>query len=258
MAQPTGKLKGTKEWSNHSVNCVTGCRHDCRYCYAKAMAARFGRADRSEWKYPTVRFKDVNKERQKRSGTVMFPTSHDITPEVLDPCLTVLEKLLSAGNKVLLVSKPHYDCLTEITDLATKYQDLITFRFTITAESDDLLTFWEPGAPGFEERLACLKQAYFKGFETSLSIEPCLDFNGLNSLIRACEGFVTGAIWIGKMNRIKNRVSDDGIDIEEEVNRVQESQSRESLLKIYNTHKNHPQVRWKSSLKDILKSVSGI
>ena len=26
---------GTQEWSVKTVNCCTGCSHDCRYCYAK-------------------------------------------------------------------------------------------------------------------------------------------------------------------------------------------------------------------------------
>jgi DNA repair photolyase len=34
---------GTKEWADHNVNCIRGCSNDCRYCYAKIMAKRFGR-----------------------------------------------------------------------------------------------------------------------------------------------------------------------------------------------------------------------
>jgi DNA repair photolyase len=32
---------GTKEWADKTVNCCTGCSHDCLYCYAKGMAVRF-------------------------------------------------------------------------------------------------------------------------------------------------------------------------------------------------------------------------
>lgn len=46
---------GTREWADHNVNCVSGCINDCRYCYAKVMAKRFGRATESTWKIMTVR-----------------------------------------------------------------------------------------------------------------------------------------------------------------------------------------------------------
>ena len=36
-------ISGTKEWSVSSVNCITGCEHNCRYCYARANALRFKR-----------------------------------------------------------------------------------------------------------------------------------------------------------------------------------------------------------------------
>ena len=29
------------EWCDHTWNPITGCRHDCQYCYARRMASRF-------------------------------------------------------------------------------------------------------------------------------------------------------------------------------------------------------------------------
>ena len=29
---------GTKEWAKYNENFISGCSHDCRYCYAKTMA----------------------------------------------------------------------------------------------------------------------------------------------------------------------------------------------------------------------------
>ena len=31
-------VSGTKEWADRNENCLDGCSHDCKYCYAKAMA----------------------------------------------------------------------------------------------------------------------------------------------------------------------------------------------------------------------------
>ena len=43
MKRKSHKIKnqGTQEWSVKTINCCTGCSHDCRYCYAKGMAVRF-------------------------------------------------------------------------------------------------------------------------------------------------------------------------------------------------------------------------
>jgi len=54
-------ISGTKEWSVESVNCVTGCSHNCRYCYARAMALRFHRIKRPEdWATMQVRWAEVH------------------------------------------------------------------------------------------------------------------------------------------------------------------------------------------------------
>ena len=106
-----GYQYGAREWSAHSVNCCTGCSHDCLYCYARAMAVRFRRVKEEDWKTEVVRQISVDKKYRKLNGRVMFPTSHDITPGNIDACLVVLKKLLAAGNDVLLVSKPHLECI---------------------------------------------------------------------------------------------------------------------------------------------------
>ena len=41
---------GTKEWRPNNENCIEGCSNDCRYCYAKKNAIRFGRRDPGSWK----------------------------------------------------------------------------------------------------------------------------------------------------------------------------------------------------------------
>ena len=44
------RVFGTKEWANKNVNCLSGCSHDCHYCYAKAGAIRFKRKTPTNWK----------------------------------------------------------------------------------------------------------------------------------------------------------------------------------------------------------------
>ena len=38
-------IKSKIEWCDSSWNPVTGCLHDCPYCYARGIATRFGGCD---------------------------------------------------------------------------------------------------------------------------------------------------------------------------------------------------------------------
>lgn len=190
---------GTKEWADSNINCYYGCSNDCLYCYAKKMAIRFKRKTEDTWKIMIPNQNNIDKDYRKRKGRIMFPTSHDINIESLDNCLKVLNKLFLAKNNVLITTKPNYDCIRKLCITFKKYIDLIQFRFTITSINDDILNFWEPGAPKFEDRFESLKFAFFKGYKTSISIEPFLDLNPF-ILVDKILPYVTESIWIGKMN----------------------------------------------------------
>nr|MDO8110927.1 DUF5131 family protein [Candidatus Sigynarchaeota archaeon] len=192
---------GTKEWADHNANCIDGCSHDCRYCYAKKMAIRFKRATADTWRTMKVREHDVKKGYRRKEGRIMFPTSHDIVPDepCFTACMTILRKLLAAGNNVLVTTKPHLKVIEYICTNFTQYKKLIQFRFTITSMDEKKLSYWEPGAPGFSERIEALKFAFHAGFKTSISIEPCLD-DDPRELVAALQPFVTESIWLGIMN----------------------------------------------------------
>jgi len=193
---------GTKEWASSNVNLISGCSHDCRYCYAKKMAIRFGRKTEGTWKEMILNKNALHKNYKKRKGRIMFPSSHDITREILKPCAFVLRKLLKAGNEVLITTKPDLICIYKLISYLKPYKTQVQFRFTITSKDPKKLKFWEPGAPGIDDRLQSLKLARMKGFKTSVSIEPFLDKNPI-PLILMLANDVTESIWIGKMNYIK-------------------------------------------------------
>ena len=94
---------GTKEWADSNVNCISGCSNNCKYCYAKKMAIRFGRATEKSWPKMKIRQHDVEKGYNKRKGRIMFPTSHDIPEKstIKNACFIVLEKLLVSDNEIL-------------------------------------------------------------------------------------------------------------------------------------------------------------
>jgi DNA repair photolyase len=244
---------GTKEWSVASVNCITGCSHNCRYCYARYNAtARFRRMPADQWPIMRVRPDDVQKKRKRYPGTVMFPTTHDITPEILEPCLTVLTNLLSVGNSVLVVSKPHSECVAAICEECAVHKEHILFRFTIGADDDRLLSYSEPGAPNYQERLSSLRLAYRKGFRTSVSIEPMLDSPNIFRHVTNLSPYVTDSIWIGKLNNIRSRVRAVTDEDRAAIKRIEDGQTDDRIFEIYNSLKNFPLMRWKDSVKKIV------
>ncbi len=242
---------GTREWAVKSVNCCTGCSHLCLYCYAREMAVRFGQVKPDEWKDERVRWDDVRKKRGHIDGTVMFPSSHDITPRNLLPCLIVMGKLLKAENRVLVVSKPHLECIAAICRAFKDYRSQILFRFTIGAQDNDMLSFWEPNAPRFEERKAALEHAFHHGFETSVSVEPMLDSDHIEDLVHELLPSVTDAIWIGLMNHIKRiKVEDEAV--KNALQKIAEKQSVERIKTIYEALRGNPKVKWKHHIKKIV------
>jgi hypothetical protein len=170
------------------------------------MAHRFGRIEHLEdWKHWTLNYDKIEKGYQKLDNSnnnlydYMFPTSHDIFPDILDECITVLRKVLEAGNSVLITTKPHLECIRRICTELVEWRDQICFRFTITSISDATLIKYERHAPLTTERHLAVKNAFNRKFETSLSIEPFLDKNPLR-IIDLYDPIISDTIWLGSMS----------------------------------------------------------
>lgn len=247
---------GTKEWAKHSANLQLGCEHNCLYCYARAIAVQYARIDdEKRWTDITYYAKEGNLKKygKKVEGTIMFPTAHDITPANLGRCINFLGYALRADNKVLIVSKPHYDCIMAICAELQEHKDQILFRFTIGSADNRVLKFWEPNAPDYAERKQCLIWAFEKGFETSVSVEPMLDEN-MTLLYYDLKPFITNSIWFGKMNKISERVKTVEWQPKDYdyLKKVIAISKRGSIWPLYNTLKDQPLVKWKDSIKKII------
>ena len=116
---------GTKEWGDFNVNILTGCSHNCRYCYAHQTARQYKRC-KGDWAVPKLH-KNWDCF-DKYFGNVFFQSTSDILPEFLDQSVQVVEQLLEAGNEVLIVTKPHLECVKR---LCTLPPDHLMFRFTV-------------------------------------------------------------------------------------------------------------------------------
>lgn len=245
---------GTQEWAASNVNIQDGCEHDCRYCYAKSMAVRFKRVTPTSWKRPRLRQHDLDRSFTKRSGRIMFPTAHDITEQNIDECLAVLSRMLAAGNELLIVSKPSLACIKCLCTELDTYKEQVVFRFSIGSTDNGALHFWEPGAPSFKERLACLQYAYALEFQTSVSGEPMLDGNP-DALITAVRRYVTDSIWLGKINRLR-QILPCNCPRDKAAVRLGEAlvklQSDKAMLALYARYRHDPKIKWKDSIKAVV------
>lgn len=277
------KKHGTREWSEHSVNCCLGCRHDCVYCYARTNAWRWQRiTSAADWRVEKPI--NANEARLGRKydlhydGVVMFPTTHDLTIGNREICLTVLERLLRAGNQVLLVTKPS---LSLVEDLVPYVRCLIQdgvlpinlaastggasleVRCSITCLDDNLRQVWEPGAPPILDRIAALRTLRVSGIPTSVSIEPNLQPDRVHELVQVLAPYVSGEIWIGKLNRMSERIRwafdpSTGLPPEDQTAlgaaalRLDELQTDEAVMDVVHRLAGVPSIRWKDSYQDVI------
>lgn len=253
------KKTGTREWAQTTVNIQRGCEHNCRYCYAREMAVRFKKCTAEQWAQPVIHPAQVHlKKYRKREGVVMFPSTHDITLHNIDECLVVLKKLLLAGNNVLIVTKPSWGAVRQLCQKLVMHKSQITLRFTIGSTSDEVLGFWEPGAPDFLQRSRCLEYAYDMGYTTSVSAEPYLD-DQVEYLYERLAPYVTQHFWIGKLRHLNKRVNMMELtagQIVEYIQPLQAAQTDEKVLNLYRRLNGKPHVKWKDSIREVVKRAN--
>lgn len=245
---------GTQEWCSKTTNYISGCQNDCKYCYAKQIAIRFGRKTTETWVNEEVNHKSLNQKFKKIEGRIMFPSTHDITPSNLNYSIQFLKKILYVGNEVLIVTKPHLEVIERLCGELVDYKDKILFRFTIGSTDSNVLKYWEPGATSYEERKQSVIHAFEKGYQTSLSCEPMLDDN-VEGIINELQDCITETIWIGKMNFLKGRLKINGHSDSLSILKADEliaMQSDDRIIALVERLKDNPKIHWKESIKKVL------
>jgi len=250
------KISGTREWAVHNENCVIGCSHDCRYCYAAHNAARFHQRTRDDWNRMVVNWEKINAKKNFRQGRIMFPTSHDITPEVKEPCREFLIHMLESGNEVLLVSKPHLEVMAYLWKSDTIWKAMrsckLVFRFSIGCHSDEIRQYWEPGAPSIAERIMCIHYIREHDGKVGVSSEPLLEPWGVDAMAAEILPIINDTLWLGPLNQIGQRVRCVTPQDYDEVAKLKEWQTESRVRVIYDRFKDNSQVRWKDGYKRLL------
>lgn len=242
--------RGVGEWAQYSYNIAQGCWNGCVYCYAKANAKRYGRISGEDWSDSQINQEKVAIH-QRVDGTVMFPSTHDITSANLDACIQTLANILQAGNRVLVVSKPSLHCIKAICQRFANYRNHLSFRFTIGTTDKSILQLLEPNAPPYEERIACLEHAYELGFSTSVSSEPLL--GGVQTALAiylAVEPYVSDSIWYGKVNRPPAKGYPQ--EVLGLLDWIKQGQQDNRIRLMHEIMKDYDKVRWKDSIQKVI------
>jgi hypothetical protein len=132
------------------------------------------------------------------------------------------------------------------------------FRFTIGTTDDAVRQFWEPGAPEINERLECLIYAHEHGWQTSVSAEPLLGgYQTGVDVVAAVEPYVTDTIWLGRMNACRQRVDCRDRDVLVRVQQIEHSQRDSEMLRLHDTLRDNPRVRFKDSISKLVDRLEG-
>ena len=162
--------------------------------------------------------------------------------------------MLAAGNDVLIVSKPCRPCVERLCDELEPFRSQIVFRFSIGSASDAVLKFWEPGAPTYGQRLACLKTAFLRDFQTSVSCEPMLD-DRIDRVVEAVHPFVTDSIWLGKINRLRSilpQTCPNDAEAMRKGEQLMAAQNDTAIQALYARYNSDPKIKWKDSIKAVV------
>ena len=247
-------VRGVGEWAGYSYNCGVGCQHSCRYCYSRSFFVQEGIVASNE----DFRIERPNPHRinitERVEKAIQFPSAHDITPVYLDTYCQTLRNILAAGNRVLIVSKAHFDCIELICRDSPAFKSQMEFRFTIGSTNAELLRYWEPGAPAPEERMRALAYATEQGYQTSVSMEP-IPAGREDAVATFYEllPLTNGTIWIGMMNGLEERFVPETDEDRAQLQRITNLQTPEEMVELYRQLRHEPAVRWKDSIKEVVR-----
>ena len=259
IKEAASRAFGTHQWADRTVNIIRGCNCGCLGCFAADIANRFKMVAPGQWETEVLNERAFNAKVPKGGKLTMFPSTHNISPEFLDPCEEKIQQILDSGSDLLLVLKPWLEVVKSICTRFEAVKDRITYRFTIGSTDNDVLKFWEPGAPSYEERKSCLQYAFEHSYGTGVSVEPWWG-GDIDSLISELRPYVTDSIWIGKMNRGKARMKNNGHwnpQTEAKYNELMTVWYADANIQaIYDKYKDDPLISWKESIAKVVGAQS--
>lgn len=201
MKKPIYRPKGSaREYCDLAVNIYDSCPHDCSYCYARAMAKRFGKPWGGVVSAKPGIVEAVRQQLLKMRGQgkkIMLCFTCDPYPIDCDTSATreVIQAIKESGNRIQILTKGNRSARRDF-DLLDE-NDLFGVTF-----SGGL--YEEPGAAFETTREQNLEAAHAAGIATWVSCEPV--FNP-RVILGAIERISYVDHWyIGKLNHFKSGI----------------------------------------------------
>lgn len=248
----TGKFT----WPKVKQSRFAGCSHDCKYCYSKSLAIQSGYKTADDWKEEVFlgpKLGDYYEIEYHRQG-IVFPADHDITYDKLDDILDCIRDIVETDSRLVICTKPDPKCIEVICRIFTAYWDIISFCFSIGSSDTATLKYWEPNAPGFNERLEALKIAYHSGFKTFVSCEPMLD-NNIEDLIEKVSPFITNSVILSRPVGLIEKLRINGHGDESSLNTAEKllsSLSDEYIRGLCFKYRDKtPKIKWRKEIQKI-------
>ena len=213
----SGPLRCSRiEYVSWAVNWRRGCSHGCLYCYAAAMARRFGYTPGQGWEQSLISIPNpsealraqLRRRRKMPAGVILVSSSHDpFMPGSVD-----LARGWAEGWEIMK-ALAEFDLLPQVllltkaprVALHTRPSGLTGFWFgtSLTALEPGQAAQYEPLAESPLERLNALREASAQGLQVWISIEPPLPgFRLINLVEIVLHLKLNPAPWLvlGKMN----------------------------------------------------------
>jgi len=186
-----GKMFKSVGWT---WNPVSGCTHECEYCWAAKFAAKYKRSFE-----PIFREKYLKDKFPNDDSWIFVGSTGDMFCSGMDDewVLKIIGRIAQeeGNNKFLLQTKNPFSFMAFYLELE-KIKDKIILGTTIETTGD---TTKFSKAPSTIERYTYLRKMKQAGFKTFLSLEPLADFD-FNELIRWIVAIDPEAVEIGLEN----------------------------------------------------------
>lgn len=190
--KPTGRAR---EYSPLALNLYEGCDHGCTYCFARSMAARFGRP------WPLIIHPrdgmcgEIPRACNKYAGTtdqvlLSFsgdPYSH--VDEITGMTRFALQYLLENKIPVAILSKGGSRCLRDL-GLFKQFGRSIKVGASLTFLAQEDSLEWEPRAAVPDDRIDTLRRLHESGITTWASLEPVIEPGQSLALIAITREFI--------------------------------------------------------------------
>jgi len=193
--------------SDYSLNCYTGCRHGCVYCYARFMQ-RFHPHPEPWGEFVDVKVNAVEalerQVRRARPGAVFVSSACDGWQPIERE-----RRLTRECCRILLEHGFQVNVLTK-SALVLRDLDLFTGRtarigVTVTTLDERLRALWEPRASTVEQRFQVLAEARAAGLGTAVMFGPLLPFlsddqDSINALFERAADLDVDVVWVDALN----------------------------------------------------------